>query len=126
MINQPDPMDITMRGTVGFLVLGVMPIFMLIAFWLRSGTGLNLALVGDMFLLAGSFLVALNYYLFYRQHLPRSALVPPPIWKGLLVACLLLPVGAYNMLATAAGLGLTLSPGPRIESGAILATAAKV
>lgn len=126
MINAPEPQDVSLRGTVIYLILGVIPIVMLVAFWLRSGTGLNLALVGYMFLLAGSFLSALNYYMFYRQHLPRSALVPAVGWKGLIIACLLLPAGAYNMLATAANVGLTLSPGPRVEGGQIVSLVAKV
>jgi flagellar motor switch/type III secretory pathway protein FliN len=126
MIDSPEPQEVSMRSTFGFLAVGLIPLVMLVAFWLRSGTGLHLALIGFMFALVGSFLVSLNYYLFYRQHLPRSALVPPSVWKGLLVAAVLIPIGAYNMLATSAGIGLTLSPGPRIESSQWASAAAKV
>lgn len=126
MINDPGRPEVSLAGTVGFLIVGVVPLAMLVAFWMRSGTGLNLAIVGFMFMLAAGFFSALNYYLFYNQNLPRSALVPAIWWKGLIVAAFLLPIGAYNMLATSAGIGLTLSPGSRIEGSQVIPTMATV
>lgn len=126
MINTPPPPDVKMGGTVTFLLVGLVPIAMFLAFWMRSGTGLNMTLLGYAFLLVGAFLVALNYYMFYRQHLPRSALRPVGVGWGVLVAAMLLPVGAYNMLATSAGVGFTLSPGARVETSQLPSLVMKV
>ncbi|MDB5102131.1 MAG: hypothetical protein JWM80_6552 [Cyanobacteria bacterium RYN_339] len=126
MINNPPPPDVKMGGTVTFMLIGLVPIAMFLAFWMRSGTGLNLILVGYAFLLLGAFLVALNYYMFYRQHLPRSALRPINGWWGIVMACILIPLGAYNMLATSAGVGITLSPGARVETAQLPSLVMKV
>lgn len=118
--------QVDLKGTVFFLAVGLFPLLMFLQFWLRSGTGLHPTLWGFMALYGASFLVALNYFLFYRQYRPRSALVPPGPFKALFVGALLIGFGTFNMMATGAGLGLTLSPGPRIESKQMVPTMAKV
>jgi flagellar motor switch/type III secretory pathway protein FliN len=115
MMRRPAAPDVSFRGQIFFLVVGLVPLFMLVQFWLKSGTGLHTWLWGFMALLFASFLVAVNYFLFYREYKPRSALVTPGPFKALMVGGLLLTIGAFNMLGTTAGIGLTLSPGPKIE-----------
>ncbi|MEB3196908.1 MAG: FliM/FliN family flagellar motor C-terminal domain-containing protein [Candidatus Sericytochromatia bacterium] len=125
-LRRPAAPDLNFWPTRLFLVIGLFPLGMLFQFWFRSGTGLNPVLVGFLFCAVASFALAVNYYLFYQQNRPRSALVPPAFWKVGLVAALLIPAGAYNMLATSSGLGLTLSPGPRVEAGEWPSVVAKV
>lgn len=125
-LRRPEIPEINFWPTQIMLVIGLFPLGMLLQFWFRSGTGLHPMLVGFVLMGIASFALAVNYFLFYRQHRPRSALVPPAFWKGLLVAAFLLPMGAYNMLATSLGIGLTLSPGPRIEGEQLPAVVAKV
>lgn len=115
MMRRPAAPDVSFRGQIFFLVVGLVPLFMLVQFWLKSGTGLHTWLWGFMALFFASFLVAVNYFLFYREYKPRSALVTPGPVKAILVGGLLLTIGAFNMLGTTAGIGLTLSPGPKIE-----------
>src|SRR5688500_19031394 len=119
MIQRPPEQEISMKGQVFFLVLGLFPLAMLFQFWTRSGTGLNLTLWGFMALFAASLLVAVNYFSFYRQYKPRSALVPAGPLQAVGVAVVLLGLGAFNLMALPHGLSLTLSPGPRIEAGKI-------
>jgi flagellar motor switch/type III secretory pathway protein FliN len=118
--------DINFWATRVFLVVGLFPLGMLLQFWFRSGTGLNPFLVGFLMSAVASFAIAVNYYFFYQQSRPRSALIPPAFWKVALVAAMLIPVGAYNMLATSVGIGLTLSPGPRIEAAQMPSVVARV
>jgi flagellar motor switch/type III secretory pathway protein FliN len=125
-LRRPAPPEINFWPSQLFLVVGLLPLGMLFQFWFRSGTGLHPMLVGFTLFGVLSFALALNYHLFYRQNRPRSALVPPAFWKGLLVAGLLVPLGAYNMLATSLGVSLTLSPGPRIEAEQLPIVIAKV
>lgn len=115
MMRRPAAPDVSFRGQIFFLVVGLVPLFMLVQFWLKSGTGLHTWLWGFMALYFASFLVAVNYFLFYREYKPRSALVTPGPFKAILVGGLLLTIGAFNMLGTTAGIGLTLSPGPKLE-----------
>lgn len=125
-LRRPDEQDINFWPTRFFLFVGLFPIGMLIMFWFRSGTGLHPLLVGYVLFALPSLAIAVNYYLFYSQHKPRSALVAPNVGKCLFVAALLIPAGAFNMLATPHGVALTLSPGPRIESGQMMSVMAKV
>src|SRR4051794_21617377 len=115
MMKRPAPPDISQRGKIFFMVLGLLPLFMLGQFWLKSGTGLHAGLWGFMALYGASFLVAVNYFLFYRESKPRSALVPPGPFKAIMVGGILLALGAFNMLGTPSGINLTLSPGPKVE-----------
>lgn len=126
MIERSAPQKVSLRGQIFFLVVGLIPLMMLFQFWVGSGTGLNLPLWGFMAMLGASFLVALNYFLFYREYRPRSALIPPSGIKALLIGGLLIGMGAFNMLATASGASLTLSPGPRVEAARVVPTMAKV
>ena len=57
MLENAQPQAVSMRATVGFLAAGLVPVAMLLAFWLRSGTSLGLPLIGAMFFLLGAFLV---------------------------------------------------------------------
>lgn len=125
-LRRPAMPDINFWATRVFLVVGLFPLGMLLQFWFRSGTGLNPVLVGFLMSAVASFAIAVNYYFFYQQNRPRSAVVPPAFWKVALVAGILIPVGAYNMLATSVGVGLTLSPGPRIETSQVPSVVAKV
>lgn len=115
-----------MRGQVFFLLAGLLPLGMLFQFWTRSGTGIHLLLFGFMFLLASSFLIALNHFSFYRQYKPRSALVPPGPFIAFCVAGALFVMGFFNMAALPHGLSLQLSPGPKIETAKVIPTAAKM
>jgi flagellar motor switch/type III secretory pathway protein FliN len=115
-IKRAPEQDISFWATRFFLVVGIFPLAMLFQYWFRSGTGLNPLLVGFALCGLASLAMAVNYYLYYSQHKPRSAIVAPNLWKCLLVAGILLPVGAYNMIATPRGMGMMLSPGPKIES----------
>ncbi len=126
VVRRAPEQEISFWATRSFLAIGVVPLGMLFQFWFRSGTGLNPMLVGFALCGLASLAMAVNYYLYYSQHKPRSAIVAPAFWKCVLVAGLLLPVGAYNMLATSHGVALMLSPGPKIEGGQMMAVIAKV
>lgn len=125
-LRRPAEQDISFNYTWAFLVVGLFPLGMFVQFWLWSGTGIHLGLVGFVAALMVGFGMALNYFLEYRRCKPRSALVPAAWWKALLVAAILMPIGAYNMLATTHNLGLTLSPGPKLDNGQMASTVAKI
>ncbi|MEB3285170.1 MAG: FliM/FliN family flagellar motor switch protein [Candidatus Sericytochromatia bacterium] len=125
-LRRPAAPHINFWATRFFLAIGIFPLGMLLQFWFRSGTGLNPVLVGFLMSAVASFAIAVNYYFFYQQRRPRSALIPPAFWKVALIAGILVPVGAYNMLATSVGIGLTLSPGPRIEASQLPSVVARV
>lgn len=124
--QRPPAPKVKLGASVFFLLVGLYPLWMLIRFWLASGTGMHLGVWGFMGLWAASFLVALNYLLFYREAKPRAALIPPGFGQALLVALVLVPVGAYNLLGVASGWNLTLSPGPLVPSSEWGAIAAKL
>jgi flagellar motor switch/type III secretory pathway protein FliN len=135
VIARAPAQQVSFFWTILFLVGGIFPLYMLVRFWTSSGTGLHPFLVGYALAHAVSLLVALNYFTYYRRYKPRSIVLSPPLTqpagllRGFLLALTmvsLLGVGAYNMLAHAHGLGLSLSPGPAIERGRVLSTMAKV
>lgn len=126
VIRRAPEQDISFWATRFFLVVGVLPLGMLFQFWFRSGTGLNPLLVGFALCGLAALAMAVNYYLYYSQHKPRSAVVAPAFWKCAMVAAILLPVGAFNMLATTQGVALMLSPGPKIEGSQMVQVMAKV
>lgn len=126
MMKRPEPQDVKFRGQIFFLAIGLVPFIMLMQFWLKSGTGLHAGLWGFMALYGASFLVAVNYFLFYKAYRPRSVMVPPGPLKAIGVGGLLLALGAFNLLGTPAGVGLTLSPGPKMETTQVFRTYAKV
>lgn len=124
--QRPSAPRIKLGASIFFLLAGLFPLWMLIRFWLASGTGMHLGVWGFTGLWAASFLVALNYLLFYREAKPRTALVPAGIGQAVVVAALLVPMGAYNLLGVASGWHLTLSPGPTVPSSEWGAIAARL
>lgn len=116
-VRRAPEQDINFWATRFFLALGVLPLVMLFMFWFKSGTGLNPTLVGFVLCGLASLAMAINYYLYYSQHKPRSAIVAPNFFKCVGVAAILLMIGAYNMLAIPRGAAMMLSPGPKLDAG---------
>lgn len=108
------------------MVVGLAPVAMIGFFWAKGGVGIHPALALFMLLLVSGGVVSLLHHNFYRKHRPRSALVPATLAKGLPVALLLFALGGYHLLATGVGAGITLSPGPRMESGQLVQNMVKV
>ncbi|MBM3269956.1 MAG: FliM/FliN family flagellar motor switch protein [Candidatus Sericytochromatia bacterium] len=106
---------VRLRGQLLPLLIGVMPIFMVMALWTRGGAGLHKGVLVLWALAAAGCLAAAAYHVSYRIKVPRSVIHPASFWATLPISVFLFFFGLLNMWGLSGSWALQLSPN-RMES----------
>ncbi|MBU6427976.1 MAG: FliM/FliN family flagellar motor switch protein [Cyanobacteria bacterium REEB65] len=99
-----------LTGQLVGLLLGIYPIFLVMALSTQGGAGLHKGMLASWCLAMLGLFASLAYHLWYRREHPRSTLAPPNAWKTLVVASLVFVFGLLNLWGATTGWALQLTP----------------
>ncbi|HBN09070.1 MAG TPA: hypothetical protein DD435_10630 [Cyanobacteria bacterium UBA8530] len=99
-----------LRTQALLLLIGLVPLGMLVLFWLRSGSGMHRWMMAFTVAYALSFLLSINYYFFYRQGTPKTIIHPSGAGRAIIACLFILPFALINLWGVERGWCLTLSP----------------
>ncbi|HEY9764973.1 MAG TPA: hypothetical protein V6C82_01350, partial [Chroococcales cyanobacterium] len=116
----------TLRAQAMLLLIGIVPLGMLVLFWLRSGSGMHRWMMAFTVSYALSFVLSINYYFFYRHGTPKTIIHPSGVGRALIACLFILPFTVINLWGVERGWSLTLSPNGTQNPGRWLQLAAKL
>lgn len=101
---------VRLAGQLYPILIGMVPIFLLMAFMTRGGAGLHRGVLALWALAAAGCLASVAYHIFYRASVPKSVIYPPTFWKTLPVSLVVFFVGLVNMWGASTNWALQLTP----------------
>lgn len=101
---------VRLGGQLWPILIGMVPVFLVMAFMTRGGAGLHRGVLVLWALAAAGCLVSVAYHIFYRASVPKSVIYPATFWKTLPVSVVLFSIGLVTMWGASANWALQLTP----------------